>query len=46
MYVDFMKTNFDTAYTQLVSELHRHLADEKDISAIASYSIVIEAPAM
>ncbi|CAF3556665.1 unnamed protein product [Rotaria sp. Silwood1] len=46
MYVDFMKTNFDTAYTQLVSEVHRHLADEKDISAIASYSIVIEAPAV
>ncbi|CAF4502919.1 unnamed protein product, partial [Rotaria sp. Silwood2] len=44
MYVDFMKVNFDTAYTQLVSELHRNLVDEKKISAIVSYSNMSETP--
>lgn len=45
MYVDFIKMNFDAAYTQLASEFRQNHTDGKDVTTIVSQSIVIEAPA-
>ena len=45
MYVDFIKMNFDAAYTQLVSEFHQNHVDGKGAATVVSQSNVIEEPA-
>ncbi|CAF1372491.1 unnamed protein product, partial [Didymodactylos carnosus] len=44
IYVDFMKIDFDIAYTQLVSEFHQKEVDGKGSSVISSRSNVTDAP--
>ncbi|CAM4796484.1 unnamed protein product [Rotaria magnacalcarata] len=46
MYIDFMKTNFDTAYAQLLLEFHLNQLDRKHNTTFVNHSNVNESPAV
>ncbi|CAM2714700.1 unnamed protein product [Rotaria socialis] len=46
MYIDFMKTNFNTAYAQLLSEFRLNQLDKKQNTTFVNHSNVSESPAV